>query len=119
MFAAWSNLPHVIKGAAFGRAGAGCGLPQAAVLTGITTTTDSAHPRRASGKYRRAMDREQPALRLEGDDGDFIHVTWGRSGKRAIVSIAGPRRTDVRQCTLTADDAAELARFLAAGPDGQ
>ncbi len=61
---------------------------------------------------------ERPAIQIEDDENHFIHVTWGRTGKRAIVSIAeGPRWHNVEQCTLTRDQADELARFLLAGPD--
>jgi hypothetical protein len=63
------------------------------------------------------MQTDQPAIRIDGDEQDFVHVTWGRSGKRAIVSIGGPSWTDLRQCTLTPDDALQLARFLAGGPE--
>jgi hypothetical protein len=34
-----ADLPYVLKAAAFGRRGAGCGRPQAAVLAGATTKT--------------------------------------------------------------------------------
>jgi hypothetical protein len=64
------------------------------------------------------MDTERPAIRIEGDEQNVIHVTWGRSGNRAIVSIAGPNWSDPRQCTLTPEAAVQVARFLAAGPDG-
>ena len=64
------------------------------------------------------MAPERQVIRIEDDERNFIHVTWGRSGKRAIVSIAGPGWDDPRQCTLTPDEAQRLARFLAAGPDG-
>jgi hypothetical protein len=64
------------------------------------------------------MALERPEIKVEDEERNFIHVTWGRSGKRAIVSIAGPRWGDPRQCTLTPEEAQQLARFLAAGPDG-
>jgi hypothetical protein len=63
------------------------------------------------------MTSERPAIRIEDDERNFIRVTWGRSGKRAIVSIAGPNGDGPRQCTLTPGEARQLARFLAAGPD--
>jgi hypothetical protein len=65
------------------------------------------------------MASERRAIRIKDDERNFIHVTWGRSGKRAIVSIAGPNWGDPRQCTLTPEEAQHLARFLAAGPDGR
>jgi hypothetical protein len=64
------------------------------------------------------MTPERPVIRIEDDERNVVHVTWGRSGKRAIVSIAGPRWDDPRQCTLTPEEAQQLARFLEAGPDG-
>jgi hypothetical protein len=64
------------------------------------------------------MASERPVIRIEDDEQNFIHVTWGRSGKRAIVSVAGPNWGGPRQCTLTPEEAQKLARFLAAGPDG-
>jgi hypothetical protein len=64
------------------------------------------------------MASERPVIRIEDDERNFIHVTWGRSGRRAIVSIAGPRWIDPRQCTLTPEEAQRLAQFLTAGPDG-
>jgi hypothetical protein len=64
------------------------------------------------------MASERPVIRIEDDEQNFIHVTWGRSGKRAIVSVAGPNWAGPRQCTLTPEEAQQLARFLAAGPDG-
>lgn len=64
------------------------------------------------------MATDQPAIRIDGDEQNSIHVAWGRSGKRAIVSIAGPSWSEPRQCTLTPEDALQLARFLAAGPEG-
>jgi hypothetical protein len=57
-------------------------------------------------------------IRIEDDERNFMHVTWGRSGKRAIVSIAGPHWGDPRECTLTPEEAQRLARFLEARPDG-
>ncbi|MDA0179053.1 hypothetical protein OJ997_02005 [Solirubrobacter phytolaccae] len=60
---------------------------------------------------------KQPALRIDADEGQVLHVTWGRSGKRAIVSISGPQYIQPQQCTLTTDDVAELSRFLDEGPD--
>jgi hypothetical protein len=63
------------------------------------------------------MAIERPVIRIEDDERHVLHVTWGRSGKRAIVSIVGPGWDDPRQCTLTREEAQRLARFLAAGPD--
>ena len=54
---------------------------------------------------------QRPALRIAGDDKTGVHVTWGRSGKRAIVTIGD------RQAVLTVEQAAELGRFLSDGPD--
>ena len=65
------------------------------------------------------MAREQPVIRIEDDERNVIHVTWGSSGKRAIVSIAGPNWGDPRQCTLTPEEAQRLAQFLEAGPEGE
>ncbi len=66
---------------------------------------------------RDSVDAKRPTLQLEADDHTFLHVTWGRSGKRAIVSIAGSQWSEPRQCTVTPEAASELARFLEAGPD--
>lgn len=63
------------------------------------------------------MDRERPTLWIDADDGTVVHVTWGRSGKRAIVTVTDPRFRDPRQALLTAEQSAELGRFLSAGPD--
>ena len=64
------------------------------------------------------MAGDRPVIRIEDDEKNVIHVTWGRSGRRAIVSIAGPNWSEPRQCALTPEAARLLARFLAAGPDG-
>ena len=64
------------------------------------------------------MASERPVIRIEDDERNVVHITWARSGKRLIVSIAGPQWDDPRQCTLTPEDAQRLARFLAAGPEG-
>ncbi len=47
------------------------------------------------------MALERPEIKVEDEERNFIHVTWGRSGKRA-----------------TPEEAQQLARFLTAGPDG-
>ena len=60
--------------------------------------------------------KEQPVEQLEDEDGRFVHVTWSRSGKRAILSVAGPAWNDPRQVTLTPDQVERLAAFLEAGP---
>ena len=65
------------------------------------------------------MAGERPVIRIEDDEQNFIHVKSGRSGKRAIASIAGLNWSDPRHCALTPEEAQHLARFLAAGPDGR
>ncbi len=62
------------------------------------------------------MHYDRPTLTIHGDEKTIIHVTWGRSGKRAIVTVADPNHDDPRQLLLTAEQAAELGRFLLAGP---
>jgi hypothetical protein len=56
------------------------------------------------------MSDVQPRIKIDGDDQTFIDVSWGRSGKRAIITIASPRYDDPRQAVLTVDQAAELGR---------
>jgi hypothetical protein len=63
------------------------------------------------------MSEERPKIRIDGDEKTFVEVGWGRSGKRAIVTIAGPDYGDPRQAVLTVDQAALLGRFLSDGPD--
>ena len=63
------------------------------------------------------MRDRQPALTIDGDERTIVNATWGRSGKRAIVTVADPHHHDPRQVVLTVEQAAELGRFLAAGPD--
>ena len=52
------------------------------------------------------------ALRVDGDDGQFLHATWSRSGKRMIVSV-GPTWDQAQQVALTRQQADELASFAA------
>lgn len=63
------------------------------------------------------MKKTQPVLRIDDEEGQVLHVTWGSAGSRAIVSIAGPTWGEMRQCTLTPEAATELSRFLDEGPD--
>ena len=63
------------------------------------------------------MRHDQPVLKVDGDENTIVHATWGRSGKRAIVTVADPHHHDPRQVVLTVEQAAELGRFLIAGPD--
>ena len=63
------------------------------------------------------MTEERPTLRMDGDEKTLVHAAWGRSGKRAIVTIANPNYENSRQVVLTVEQAAELGRFLCAGPD--
>jgi hypothetical protein len=67
----------------------------------------------------RIVSDEQPTLRLDGDEKTLVHAGWGRSGRRAVVTIANPNYSDPRQVVLTVEQAAELGRFLCAGPDGR
>jgi hypothetical protein len=67
----------------------------------------------------RVVKDERPTLRLDGDEKTLVDAGWGRSGKRAIVTIANPNYTNPRQVVLTVEQAAELGRFLCAGPDGR
>ena len=60
------------------------------------------------------MADERPVTRIDGDEDTHVHATWGRSGKRAIVTVGG--RTTA-QVVLTPEQAAQLGRFLIAGPD--
>ena len=62
------------------------------------------------------MSDERPTLRIDGDERTSVDVNWGRSGKRAIVTVASPAYSDPSQAVLTVEQAAELGRFLAAGP---
>jgi hypothetical protein len=60
---------------------------------------------------------DRPALQLDDDERQFIHATWSRSGKRAIVSV-GKSWDEAGQVELTPDQVDRLAGFLATGPDG-
>ena len=55
----------------------------------------------------------RPAIELEDDEQNRIHVTWSQAG-RAILSTRGRGRG---QIVLTQEQAEALARFLSAGPD--
>jgi hypothetical protein len=61
---------------------------------------------------RTAGDR--PALVLGDDERRFIHATWSRSGKRAILSV-GRSWDSAGQVELTPEQASQLAAFLTAG----
>ena len=63
------------------------------------------------------MSDDRPTLRLDGDENTIISVAWGRSGKRAIITVANPNYENPRQAVLTPEQADELGRFLSAGPD--
>jgi hypothetical protein len=63
------------------------------------------------------MSDEPRTLRIDGDDKTIVHVTWGRSGKRALITVATPQFTNPRQAVLTVEQAADLGRFLSDGPD--
>ena len=63
------------------------------------------------------MRDAQPKIEIDVDDQTVIYVTWGRSGKRAIFTVACPSYGNPPQAVLTVDQAAELGRFLSAGPD--
>jgi hypothetical protein len=56
-------------------------------------------------------------VRIDGDDKTLIDATWGRSGKRVIITVADPLYHRTRQVVLTVEQAAELGRFLSAGPE--
>jgi hypothetical protein len=61
------------------------------------------------------MAREdRPAMQLDDEERNSIHVTWSRT-RRAILSTRGPGRG---QIVLTEAQVEELVRFLSAGPDG-
>jgi hypothetical protein len=65
---------------------------------------------------------DRPNLGIDGDEKTHVHAGWGRSGKRLILSVSaltdyGPDYDDGRQVVLTVEQAAELGRFLVAGPD--
>jgi hypothetical protein len=62
------------------------------------------------------MGDDQRTLRIDGDDKTIVDAGWGRSGKRAIITVADPHYHDPRQVALTVEQAAELGRFLLAGP---
>jgi hypothetical protein len=49
-------------------------------------------------------------------DGQRLHATWSRSGKRLIVSVAGPLYDPYAQVALDPDQAEALARSLAVSP---
>jgi len=63
------------------------------------------------------MRTERPTLRIDGDEKTVVSVGWGRSGRRAIVTVADPHHADWRQVVLTVEQAAELGRFMVAGPE--
>jgi hypothetical protein len=61
-------------------------------------------------------------MSLDGDDQTHVSAGWGRSGKRLILTVApatehGPNYDAAQQALLTPEQAAELGRFLLAGPD--
>ena len=56
-------------------------------------------------------------VRIDGDDKTLIDATWGRSGKRVIITVADPHYHRPRQVVLTAEQAEEMGRFLSAGPE--
>lgn len=64
------------------------------------------------------MNDARPSIRLDGDENAVISVTWGRSGKRAIITISDPRYENARQVLLAPEQADQLGRFLSAGPEG-
>ena len=63
------------------------------------------------------MGDDRPKLRIDGDDETIVDAGWGRSGKRAIITVADPQYDDPRQVVLTVEQAADLGRFLLAGPE--
>jgi hypothetical protein len=52
-----------------------------------------------------------------GDDRTIVDAGWGRSGKRAIITVADPHYHDPKQVVLTVEQAAALGRFLMACPE--
>jgi hypothetical protein len=63
------------------------------------------------------MRDDPPRIRIDGDDRTIVEAGWGRSGKRAIITVADPHYHDPKQVVLTVEQAAELGRFLMAGPE--
>ena len=62
--------------------------------------------------------QDRPATRLVGEEDHIVHVTWSQSGKNAIITVARDERwRDSEQVLLSPSQAAELATFLARGPD--
>jgi hypothetical protein len=58
--------------------------------------------------------KDRPAMQLEDEEQNSIHVTWSRT-RRAILSTRGPGRG---QIVLTEAQVEVLSRFLTAGPEG-
>ena len=63
------------------------------------------------------MSQDRPSLRIDGEDKTSVRVSWGRTGKRAIITVSSQQSGTPRQAVLTPDQAAELGRFLTEGPD--
>lgn len=59
---------------------------------------------------------ERPATQIVGDDDAVVHVTWGRSGSRLILTATDTRHSGERQVLLTRAQAEDLGRFLLDGP---
>lgn len=62
------------------------------------------------------MADDLPSIRIDGDEKTIVTATWGRSGKRAIVTVSSPHHENSRQVVLTPEQADALGRFLSAGP---
>jgi hypothetical protein len=58
-------------------------------------------------------NQERPAIELDDDGNNRLHVVWSRSGKRLIVSLV-PRGHwhGAKQIELDADQAEQLKAFL-------
>jgi hypothetical protein len=63
---------------------------------------------------------ERPATQITGEEEHVVHATWSRSGKNLILTVArNAHWADYRQVLLSPQQADELSRFLAAGPEGR
>jgi hypothetical protein len=65
-----------------------------------------------------AKQADRPAIKVTGEEDQILHATWSRSGKNMVLTVAPNRHSDdFQQVLLSTTQAADLARFLAAGPN--
>jgi hypothetical protein len=61
---------------------------------------------------------DRRAAQFVGEEDHILHLTWSRSGKNLIVTVARDEHwRDYQQVLLSPEQSADVARFLVAGPD--